>query len=290
MGLTILQALRPRQWIKNVLLFAGLVFSKNLFHGSALGRATLGFLVFCLLSSAGYLLNDILDVKEDRVHPDKSRRPIASGRLTVALGVFLSAGLLAVSLGLSLFLPPAFTAVCAAYAVLMTLYSTVLKHVVILDTLVIAVGFELRALAGACAIRVPISSWLLICTLFLALLLGFVKRRQELRLLGEEAARHRRILALYGAPLLDQLITVSTACSLMGYALYTASPETVSKFGTEKLIFTVPFMFYGVFRYLYLVHRKGMGGSPETIFWTDRPTQINAILYVGTVTLILYLG
>jgi 4-hydroxybenzoate polyprenyltransferase len=281
-------SLRPRQWTKNLLVFAGLLFSKNLFSVPLLLKTLAGFVLFCLLSGAEYLINDLADLRQDRVHPLKSQRPIASGKLpahwaVIAAGLFLPAGLV-----LSFLLDTAFGWAALLYVLIMTAYTFLLKRIVILDVLVIAFGFVLRAAAGAVLIHVTISSWLLVCTTFLALFLGLCKRRHELVILGADASVHREILGEYSVPLLDQMIAVVTASTVMAYALYTMAADTLVKFGTRNLIFTVPFVLYGIFRYLYLVHQKNMGGSPEQILLKDKGMIINITLYVITGAVIIY--
>lgn len=287
---SLLVSLRPEQWTKNLIVFAGLIFGRELFHPEAVLRACGAFGAFCALSSAGYMLNDVADRAADRRHPLKSRRPIASGALSVrlAVGTALVIGLL--GLGGAYALRPAFGLVATAYVVLLGLYSTVLKHVVILDALTIAGGFVLRAVGGAVVIPVPISAWLLVCTILLALFLALSKRRHELVLLAGEAAGHRPILDEYNPYLLDQMISVVTASTLTAYAFYTMSPETTAKFGTDLLSLTVPFPLYGIFRYLYLVHRKERGGSPAEILITDRPLLTCIALWIAAVIVIVYYG
>ena len=282
------ESLRPKQWTKNFLLFAGLLFSKNIFHADLLLKAAAGFVLFCLLSGSEYVINDLLDVDADREHPVKKFRPLPSGRLPVPFalaGVFI---LIFVGLAAAFRLNEHFGWVALIYVMLMLGYTFAFKRVVILDVIVIALGFVLRAVAGAMVIDVTISSWLLVCTTFLALFLGLSKRRHELVLLGDDAKSHRRILGEYSPYLLDQMIGVVTASTVMAYALYTTAADTVEKFGTRSLIFTLPFVLYGIFRYLYLVHQKNMGGSPEMILLKDRAMIINILLYVISVGIILY--
>ncbi len=285
----LLESMRPKQWTKNLLVFAGLLFSRNLFHAGLLGKAALAFGIFCLLTGAVYLFNDIRDIEQDKAHPEKKKRPLASGRLPVSSAITSCALLLALGVSGAFLLHRGFGWVAAAYAAMMIGYSLVFKHVVILDVIVIALGFVLRAIAGAVVIDVTISSWLLVCTIFLALFMGLAKRRHELVLLSGEAAKHRKILNEYSPVLVDQMIAVVTASTVMAYALYTTSQETVVKFGTRNLIFTLPFVLYGIFRYLYLVHQKKLGGSPELILLKDAPMIVNILLYVVTAGLIIYL-
>lgn len=283
-------SLRPDQWTKNLIIFAGLLFSRRLFDLRAALDAAGAFFIFCALSGALYLLNDIADAERDRRHPVKARRPIAAGalpaRIAGAAAVLLIAGALAGSLALG----PWFVLVALIYVALLGAYSLTLKHLVILDVLTIAAGFVLRAIAGAVAIRVPISSWLLVCTTLLALFLALSKRRHELVLLADGATEHRRILEEYSPYLLDQMIAVVTASTLMGYAFYTMSADTIAKFHTSRLDLTIPFVLYGIFRYLYLVHRHELGGSPSSLLVNDRPLLACVALWALTVVLVIYHG
>jgi 4-hydroxybenzoate polyprenyltransferase len=281
-------SLRPGQWTKNLVVFAGLLFGKRLFEPTAVATACAAFAVFCVLSGVIYLLNDVADREADRSHPLKSRRPIASGQVSPGLALGAAAVLAAVAVPVAFWLRPAFGVVALAYVVLLTAYSARLKHVVIIDALTIAVGFVLRAVAGAVAIDVAISHWLLVCTVLLALFLAMSKRRHELTLLASGATEHRRILGEYSPYLLDQMIGVVTASTLIAYIFYTISPETVQNFGTEGLALTIPFPLYGIFRYLYLVHRKEGGGSPAEMLLTDRPLLVCVALWAAAVVLIVY--
>ena len=284
---SIFVSLRPRQWVKNLFVFAGLVFAQKLFTPSvwpALGA----FAVFCALSGSVYLLNDAADREKDRLHPDKKWRPIASGRLPAGTAVTAAAVLVVAALAGSLALSRPLAVVALAYAVLLGAYSVWLKHVVIVDVIVVAIGFVLRAVAGAVAIDVGISGWLLICTVLMALFLALGKRRHEYLTLGEAAVRHRPILAEYSAGLLDQMIAVVTASTVTAYALYTMSPETVAKFETHLLPVTLPFVLYGIFRYLYLLYRRQLGGNPSELFLNDGPLLVNTLLWILAVALIIY--
>ena len=284
---SIFVSLRPRQWVKNLFVFAGLVFAQKLFTPSvwpALGA----FAVFCALSGSVYLVNDAADHEKDRLHPDKKWRPIASGRLPAGTAVTAAAVLVVAALAGSLVLSRPLAVVALAYAVLLGAYSVWLKHVVIVDVIVVAIGFVLRAVAGAVAIDVGISGWLLICTVLMALFLALGKRRHEYLTLGEAAVRHRPILAEYSAGLLDQMIAVVTASTVTAYALYTMSPETVAKFETHLLPVTLPFVLYGIFRYLYLLYRRQLGGNPSELFLNDGPLLVNTLLWILAVALIIY--
>lgn len=288
MIIEIFKTMRPKQWTKNLFVFAGIIFSQNLFNFPLLLKTVLAFFVFCLLSGSIYVMNDIADLNEDRHHPLKSQRPLASGRLKVSYAVWVLIFISLFSLGISFRLSPLFFLVALAYFMLQLAYSLVLKHMVILDVFVVAIGFVLRVIGGAIVIDVPISPWLIVCTILLALFLSLSKRRHELVLLNEEAKNHRKILAEYSPYLLDQMISVVTASTVIAYCFYTLSEETVKKFGTKNLVFTIPFVLYGIFRYLYLIHKKKVGGNPETVFINDRPLLIAVILWVITVGIILY--
>jgi 4-hydroxybenzoate polyprenyltransferase len=281
-------SLRREQWAKNFLLFAGLLFGGRLLEPDAVLKAIAAFAVFCALSSAIYLVNDIWDRDADRRHPLKQTRPIASGEIGVRLAGWSAAILIAGATTVAWVLNSVFGAIATGYVLLLLLYSTTLKHIVILDVLAIAGGFVLRAVAGAVAVTVPIGSWLLVCTTLLALFLALSKRRHELVLLGDGAPHHRRILAQYSPYLLDQMISVVTASTLIAYTVFTLSAETAQRLGTPFLGFTVPFVLYGIFRYLYLVHQKRGGGSPAEMLLTDRPLLVCVALWAGTVVLLMY--
>jgi 4-hydroxybenzoate polyprenyltransferase len=280
-------SLRPRQWVKNLFVFAGLVFSQRLFTASA-WPALGAFAVFCALSGAIYLFNDVADRDKDRLHPKKRQRPIASGRLPVPVALGVGTVLIAGGLVAAARLSGRLAMVALAYVVLLTLYSVWLKHVVIVDVIAVASGFVLRAVGGALVIDVEISGWLLICTILIALFLALGKRRLEYLTLEGDAARHRPILAEYSAGLLDQMIAVVTASTVTAYALYTMSPETVAKFHTPLLPATLPFVLYGIFRYLYLLYRRQLGGTPSDLFLNDRALLVNTICWILAVLIIIY--
>jgi 4-hydroxybenzoate polyprenyltransferase len=280
-------SLRPRQWVKNFFVFAGLIFSQSLF--TPLVWPALGaFLIFCALSGAIYVFNDLADVDKDRLHPVKRNRPIARGALPAPVAMGLGVGLLVLSLAAAFSLSLGFGLTAVAYAVLLIAYSVWLKHVVILDVLTVAAGFVLRAVAGAEAIAVEISGWLVICTILVALFLALGKRRHEYRTLKGEAAAHRPILAEYSESFLDQMVAVVTASTVTAYALYTMSPETVAKFDTRLLPVTLPFVLYGVFRYLYLLYRRELGGNPSDLLLNDRALLVNTGLWMLTLLVIIY--
>jgi 4-hydroxybenzoate polyprenyltransferase len=269
-------------------VFAALVFSKHLFERGPLLRSLLAFALFCGLSGAVYLLNDVADVERDRLHPVKSRRPIASGELPLRTAVWIAVALGLLALAGAWLLGGAFLASAACYLALNLLYSFRLKEVVIVDVLSVSLGFVIRAVAGGVAIGVAVSDWLLICTVLFALFLSLSKRRHELTSLSAAAAGHRAILAEYSPYLLDQMIGVVTASCLMAYAFYTTAEETRQKFQTDRLAWTIPFVLYGIFRYLYLVHQKEKGGSPTDVLLTDRPLLLDVVLWAAAVVFIVY--
>jgi 4-hydroxybenzoate polyprenyltransferase len=284
----LIQSLRPHQWTKNLVVFAALGLSKHLFEAEPLLRSLAAFAVFCGLSGTVYLFNDIADVERDRLHPRKRHRPIASGRLPVRTAALAALSIGAGSLAASAALSPMFLVCAGLYLALNLAYSFRLKEVVIVDVLSVSLGFVLRAVAGAAAIPVQISDWALICTILLALFLTLCKRRHELVSLSEGAAEHRKILAEYSPYLLDQMIAVVTASCVTAYAFYTTAPETQEKFQTNRLTWTIPFVLYGIFRYLYLVHQKEQGGSPSDVLVTDRPLLVAVGLWALAVVVIVY--
>jgi 4-hydroxybenzoate polyprenyltransferase len=281
-------SLRPRQWSKNLLVFAGLVFGLKLFDRASVFAATEAFAIFCALSGVVYLINDVVDRDADRSHPRKSRRPIAAGRVPSALAAVTACLIAMGALAAAFAIGWRFGVVSAAYVTLQGLYSIRLKHIVILDVLTLSIGFVLRAVAGAVVVNVAISHWLLVCTILLALFMALAKRRHELVLLAEGAMGHRPSLGEYSPYLLDQMIAVVTASTLIAYIFYTISPETEQKFGTTWLGLTIPFPLYGIFRYLYLVHRRQGGGSPADLLLNDRPLLACVTLWVVVVVLIIY--
>lgn len=279
--------MRPSQWVKNTVVFAGLIFS---LHFTRIGDVMLSlaaFAVFCALASAVYLLNDIKDRDMDREHPQKRNRPIASGRVSVSTAMVSSIVLFVIGLGASVLLGTDFVIAVGIYVILNVAYSYGLKHVPILDVMIVSAGFVIRAVAGALVIGVAISPWLVVCTSLLALFLGFGKRRWELETLGDGAAKHRVALEGYTIHLTDQLIAVTTASTVVAYALYTLAHDTQEKFGTTQLIWTLPFVLYGVFRYLYLIHGEKKGGNPTRALMTDLPILIDVVLWLITVIVIL---
>lgn len=286
----LIASLRPRQWTKNLLVFAGLIFSRSLLDPDRVWRVGATFALFCLLSGSVYLLNDAADVERDRAHPRKRFRPVASGQVPVRVAYVIGAFLLVAGCAGAFALSTRLGLVALAYAILLTAYSAGLKHVVIVDALVIATGFVLRALAGVVVIDAEFSDWLLLCTILLALFLTFGKRRHELVTLDDGAMGHRPILAEYSPQLLDQMIAVVTASTVMAYALYTVSPETHAKLGTTRLPFTIPFVLYGIFRYLYLLYRRDLGGDPSEHLLTDRALLLAVALWGAAVLVVVYQG
>ncbi len=284
----LLISLRPDQWTKNLIVFAGLVFGEQLLEPGAVARAGGAFGVFCALSSAMYLVNDVGDRARDRLHPVKRGRPIAAGRVSQATAIGTAGLLIAGGVAAAYLLAPRLALLALIFVGVLILYSRVLRQVVILDVLAIAIGFVLRAVAGAVAVEVPISQWLLVCTLLLALFLGFSKRRQEVDALGADATQHRPTLGRYTPQLLDQLVTVVAAATLVSYAVYTTGAETVEKFGTELLTLTIPFPIYGVLRYLMLVHDTASGTGPSDILLRDRPLVVCVVGWALSVAIIIY--
>jgi 4-hydroxybenzoate polyprenyltransferase len=285
--IAVISSLRPRQWVKNLFVFAAVIFSRNLFT-PLVWVALAAFVIFCALSGAIYLINDVTDIDKDRLHPLKRRRPIASGALSRGMAVVLGPVLLAVSVGAAFALSARFGLVALAYAALLVAYSLWLKSFVIVDVLTVSVGFVLRAVAGAEAVQVDISGWLVICTILIALFLALGKRRHEYLSLKHAASAHRPILAEYSEGFLDQMIAVVTASTVIAYALYTMSPEIVAKFHTRLLPLTLPFVLYGIFRYLYLLYHRELGGSPSDLLLTDRALLANVLLWMGALLVIIY--
>lgn len=280
-------SLRPKQWTKNGLVLLGLVFSLSLRDPHLTARALLAFLVFCALASATYLVNDVIDLKRDRQHPVKRRRPIASGEVSPAEALAVAAAMLAAALALAVNINSAFALTALAYPILTMSYSLWLKHIAIVEVLAVAAGFVLRAAAGAVAIGVPISPWLYMCTLLGALFLAASKRRAELVLLEEFASGHRRSLEGYTVQFLDQMIAVLAAASVIAYSLYTFSAENLPR--NQAMMLTIPFVLYGIFRYLYLVQTRQGGGTPEEALLGDKPLLVTVVGWGIASTLIIYL-
>jgi 4-hydroxybenzoate polyprenyltransferase len=286
--LAYLAALRPKQWTKNAIVFAALVFDLKLFDFSRLAIVIGAFICFCLASSAVYIVNDLRDIESDRLHPKKRLRPIAAGQVSSQSAWLMVATLLLVSVPVALVLRPAFGAVLLGYLALMTAYTFVLKHLVLVDVFAISAGFVLRAAGGAVVVDIPISGWLYVCTVLLSLFLGFGKRRHELLLLDSSAGFHRRNLDEYTPELLDQFITISAAATIMAYSLYTVEAETLPD--DRSMMLTIPFVLYAMMRYLFLVQRRDGGGSPEQILLTDLPLLSCITLWGLVAVVILYVG
>ncbi len=287
------QLLRPHQWVKNVFIFAGLIFGQKLFDSVAVFDALLGFLLLSLVSSTIYIFNDIHDRAEDRLHPSKKNRPIAAGRVSVRAGVMIGLATFVIGLGGSYLLDPGFFLVALAYLMLQTLYTLVLKHMVILDVISIGIGFVLRAVAGAVLVHVEISHWLVICTFTLCLFMGFSKRRCELNVLanGVEAGKHRKTLQAYTRDLLNQMTTLTAGIAVISFMLYATDQRTMGELGTNHpvLVYTLPLVVYAVFRFALLVEHGRVGG-PTDVLLRDRPFQVAMILWGGLAMLLVYRG
>jgi 4-hydroxybenzoate polyprenyltransferase len=289
MLLSLLKTMRPRQWSKNIFIFAALVFDKQLLIPASFLRTLAGFVLFCLVSSSVYIFNDLADIEADREHPEKRNRPIPSGRLSPGVAWFAGILLVVVSLAVGYVLSPPFAAVIAAYFLLNLAYSKWLKHILILDVLVLAAGFVLRVGAGVTLIHVErFSPWLYVVMTLLALYLGFGKRRAELALLSDDAGSHRKVLEGYTIPLLDQYIMIVTGMTIVAYSLYTFSAPNVP--ANHSMMLTIPFVVYAIFRYLYVIEVEHSGGAPEDIVLTDRPFQISMLLWALAVLAVFYLS
>ena len=280
--------MRPAQWPKNSFVLAPLVFGRLLGEPRALGRGLLAVVAFCLASSAVYLVNDLKDREEDRKHPRKRLRPIAAGTLAVPVAVAAALGLVLAAAAIAYALPPAFALALGAYLAINVLYTAGMKHVVILDVMAISFGFVLRVLAGAAATGVVVSSWLILCTIFLSLFLAFSKRRHEIVLLAESATEQRRVLDDYSPAFLDQMINVVTASAVVSYALYAVAPETVQKYHTENLVYTIPMVLFGIFRYLYLTYHLTGERNPTEAILRDAPFLINMVVWGLAVIWVVY--
>ncbi len=283
-----LRALRPHQWVKNVFVFAALIFSHNLMRMDLLLDTLLAFAAFSLTASSIYLINDIMDYERDRLHPKKSKRPIASDLVSRKTAGVMAAFVAPLGIGLAWYLNTRTGITLTIYGLMNLGYSLRFKHVVLLDVFIIAAGFLLRVSAGAFAIDVGISPWLLLCTFFIALFLAFCKRRHELVSLGEEASEHRGILAEYSVTFIDKMVSALASMTVMSYALYTIDPSVVKRLGTDGLLMTLPLVLFGIFRYLYLVHQKQQGGSPTDVLLRDRSVQSIALLYLLIVVGCIY--
>lgn len=282
-----IRLLRPEQWIKNVFLFAGLVFSREFHDLQKVGIAISGFIIFSLLSSAGYIINDVFDKKVDQNITTKKNRPIASGKVKVVNALILSIILIIVALYFSFTIDHQFFLSAAVYLILSLLYSIIFKYLVILDVLAVAIGYVLRSIAGALIINVEISSWLILCTFLLALFIILAKRKSEMLMLGIEAEKHRKVLYHYSIDMLNHMITITISACIVSYCIYTLSPDTINKFHTKNLILTIPFVIYGMFRYLYIIEKKSGADMPNRALIGDMPIIINLILWGIACILIL---
>jgi 4-hydroxybenzoate polyprenyltransferase len=285
----LIETLRPQQWVKNGFIFAALIFSQSLTRWDRCRQVLLAAMVFCMASSAMYVLNDICDASEDRHHPIKKLRPIASGRIGPIPAAVVGAILGSIGLIEAWRLGRGFFGMVVAYLAINILYSAFLKRISLLDVFIVAAGFLFRVIAGGLAIHVAISPWLIVCTTLLALFIALSKRRHELVLLGRRASDHRAILADYSPYFLDQLISIVTSSTVVSYALYTLSPDVQSKFPGKRLEMTIPFVLFGIFRYLYLIHHGEQGGDPTRSLFTD-PVLLSVVLFwAASVILIIYL-
>jgi 4-hydroxybenzoate polyprenyltransferase len=283
----IFKTLRPKQWTKNGFIFAALVFDNKLFQLEPFIKTVLGFILLCLISGTVYLINDLVDVEKDRQHPIKKNRPIPSGQVPFGVAVATAVILSAICLPLSFLLDLNFGFIATAYWLLQIAYSLVLKNIVIVDVLTIAAGFVLRVAAGVALVEAErFSPWLYVFTILLALFLGLGKRRQELDMLKDQASNTRSILDEYNLPFLDEMMAVVTAGTVMTYAFYTFSAPNLPS--NHLMMLTIPFVIYGIFRYLYVIHVQGNGGAPDEVLLIDRPLQISILLFMLTVVAILY--
>ncbi len=285
---SLIKLIRPAQWLKNGILLAALIFAGEITDITKDILAFSGLGIFCLLSSAVYIFNDLIDCDKDKLHPIKKNRPLASGKISQQSAIIFMIVLMVAGLFAAWQIRMEFLYIALVFVIFNMLYSIWLKNIVILDVMSVALSFVIRAYAGAIIIGVPASKWLLINTLLLSLFLSFGKRRHELLLLEHEAANHRRILEKYSPYLLDQMIGVVTASVVVMYMLYSFSSEVSTKLGTENLFLTIPFVVYGIFRYLYLIHKEEKGGSPTNILITDMPILVTVILWILIVIYILY--
>lgn len=279
--------LRVPQWSKNAVVFAALVFGDPKVDQPFL-RTIVAFVAFCAISSAGYILNDWLDIERDRVHPGKIKRPLAAGTVPVSTALAAAAALALASWAMSFLINPVLTLVLVGYGALMAAYSWCLKNIVLVDVFVIAIGFLLRAVAGAAAVEVPVSAWLMLCTMLLALFLAFGKRRSELVRLGDTASNHRAVLGGYSIPVLDQFLVITATCSIMAYSIYSFTSDSVP--GNGMMMLTVPPVMFAVFRYLLLVMKRGEGGAPELLLWRDTPLLLSVVTWSAAVLAVMYLA
>lgn len=283
-----LKLMRIHQWIKNSILFAGLIFGKKLSDPEAILQSILAFLTFSLVASCQYVINDYLDRTEDALHPEKKHRPLASGKIDPGFALFLTAIILPLSLVLSYKLSPVFFFLLLFYFFFNLLYSKILKHIVILDVMSISIGFVIRAISGAVVVKVGFSSWLLLCTFMLSLFWGFSKRRGELTFLEKDAVSHRKILEEYSTTFLDLMMGIVASMTLMSYVMYTLSPSTAANLGTDKLVYTIPVVVYAIFRSLYIIYIKNMGHNPSKAILTDASVLISGVVWIVMITILMY--
>ena len=289
MLIALIKTMRPSQWTKNLVIFVPLVFDEKLFQIEPLTRTLIGFVMLCLISGAVYLINDLVDIEKDRQHPTKRNRPLASGQLSKSVAIAAAILIPAVVLPLSVLLDPAFGLILTGYLVLQIAYSYWLKNMVIIDVLVIAAGFVLRVAAGVPLVHAErFSPWLYLFTTLLALFLALGKRRQEIALLKSQAGNTRAVLDHYSLPFVDEMMAVVTAGTLMTYALYTFSAPNLPE--NHTMMLTIPFVIYGIFRYLYVIHIQGNGGAPDEVLLTDHPLQVSVVVFGLAVVVILYLA
>ena len=283
----LLKSMRPKQWTKNAAVFAALIFDRQLFNTDAVLRTIAGFILFCLVSSSVYLFNDIMDIESDKKHPIKRNRPIAAGKLSVSTALVFALAFIIISLGLGFWLSPGFGILATVYFLTNLAYSKWLKHIVLIDVLVIALGFVLRVASGVSLISVErFSPWLYVVTTLLALYIGFGKRRSELTSLNERAGHHRRVLDGYTITFLDQLITIVSSTTVVAYSFYTFSAPNLP--ADHSMMLTIPFVLYGIFRYLYLIQVQQAGGAPEELLLSDRPLQLTILCFGILVFIIFY--
>lgn len=280
--------MRIHQWIKNSIIFAGIIFGRKLSDPDAILKSFFAFLLFSVIASCQYVVNDYLDRKEDALHPEKKHRPLASGKIDPSLALLLTVVILPLALIFAYMLHPYFFALCSFYFCFNLVYSKYLKHIVILDVMSISIGFVIRAISGAVVVGVSFSSWLLLCTFMLALFWGFSKRRGELILLDKSASSHRKILEEYSPQFLDLMMSIASTMTLISYIMYTISPDTIQKMGTDKLVYTIPVVVYAIFRSLYIIYIKNMGHNPSKAILTDISVLLSGLVWVVMVTIILY--
>ena len=283
----LLNLLRYKQWIKNAFLIFPLIFSGRFIEWQLWVDCLKGIIAFCLISSGMYIINDIIDLNEDRLHPEKSKRPIAASEITISTALLIAAGALIVGELISWGLGQEFLIFSTAYILLNVLYNLRAKHIVIVDVLIVSFGFQIRILAGAASTHIFPSLWLLMCVFVLALFLGFTKRRYEFSILKSEASAHREVLGHYTAYFLDQIIMISSTLAIVFYGLYTISAEVVQRIGGYEMFYSTPFVIYGIFRYLYLIHEHKLGGQPEDILLSDLPLLIDIILWIIFVVIVI---